>query len=164
MINDKMQKAINTQINEEANSAYLYLAMSAYFESANLSGFAHWMKLQANEELEHTMKFFAYLIERGGVVHLKSIGEPPVAWKSPLEAFEAAYAHEQHITDCIYKLVELAGKEKDYASANFLQWFVKEQVEEEANASTIVAKLQMIGESKNGLFMMDHQLGKRGED
>lgn len=161
MINDKMQKAINVQINEEANSAYLYLAMSAYFESANLPGFAHWMKLQAQEELEHAMKFFGYLIERGGTVHLKPITEPPVAWKSPLEAFEAAYGHEQHITDCIHKLVELASKEKDYASVNFLQWYVKEQVEEEAHASAIVAKLQMVGESKNGLFMMDHRLGER---
>lgn len=151
---------MNQQIKEETFSAYLYLAMSAYFQQANLSGFAQWMEVQAMEELTHAKKFFDYVLERGGRVTLEAIGKPQDDWKSPLEAFEAAYAHEQHITERINHLMDIAVADKDYASMAMLQWFVTEQVEEEANASSIVAKLKMVS-GTNGIFYLDRELGKR---
>jgi len=164
MIKDKMLKAINEQINEEYASAYLYLSMSAYFESINLKGFAHWMSVQAKEEMEHGDKFFKHIIERGGRVLLKAIPEPATEWKSPLDAFHATLKHEQHITACIHKLMDLAHAEKDYAAIGLLQWFVDEQVEEEANAEEIIAKLEHIGEAKHAIYMMDRELGARKDD
>lgn len=162
MIGSKMEAALNAQIKEEMYSSYLYLAMAAYFNSIDLPGFSSWMRVQAKEEEAHAMKLFDFIQERGGRVVLVAMKEPTKEWASPLAAFEAALAHERHITGRIDKLVDLARAGKDHATEVFLQWFVKEQVEEEASADAIVRRLGMIGESKNGLLMMDHQLGKRG--
>lgn len=161
MISDKLQQELNIQINEELFSSYLYLAMSAWFESVNLHGFAHWMRVQAREENAHAEKFYKYIVERGGRVILKAIAEPKVEWASPLAAFEAAYSHERHITSRIYGLVDAATLEKDHATTNFLQYFVKEQVEEEASADGVVQILKMVGESTQGLFLLDRQLAAR---
>ncbi len=161
MLNEKMEKALNDQINEELYSSYLYLAMSAWFESENLSGCAAWMAAQAREENGHAMKFFKFINERRGRVVLKAIKEPQKEWKSPLAAFEASLNHEQHITGCIDNLMNLALKEKDHASAAMLQWFVGEQVEEEANVDSIVQKLKMAEKAPGALLMMDHALGER---
>ena len=161
MMTNKMEKALNEQINEELFSAYLYLAMSAWFESQNLPGFASWMKVQAREENGHAMKFFDYVSERRGRVVLKAIKEPGKEWKSPLAAFEAALEHEQYITGCINDLVNLSAAEKDHATAGLLQWFVKEQVEEEASADRIVQMLKMAANAPGALLMLDHQMGER---
>ncbi|HGJ64062.1 TPA: ferritin [bacterium] len=161
MISEKMQKALNDQIQAEMFSSYLYLSMSACFNSVNMDGMAQWMKVQSREENGHAMKIYSYLIERGGKVELQAIEKPQTTWATPLDAFKDAYKHELYITGRINDLVKLAYDEGDIATLTFLQWFVTEQVEEEANASKIVAMLEMIGESKNGLFMMDHNLGKR---
>ncbi|KAA0003312.1 MAG: ferritin [Thermoplasmata archaeon] len=160
MIGEKMLEALNKQINEELYSSYLYLSMSAWFENIGLKGFANWMKVQAKEELGHAMKFYKYIISRGGRVQLHEIKAPPHEWQSPLHAFEETLKHEKHITECINKLVELAEEEKDRATFNMLQWFVDEQVEEEANDEEIIAKLKMI-EGSNGIFMLDNQLAQR---
>lgn len=164
VISEAIQNAFNDQINAELYSAYLYLAMAAYFDEKNLPGCAAWMKVQAKEESAHAMKFYAFIVDRGGRVVLKGIKEPPVAWKSPLDAFQTAYQHEQLVTGRINKLVDLAAKQKDPASGVFLQWFVNEQVEEENNASVIVQQLKMIKDSTGALFMLDHRLGKRGKE
>jgi ferritin len=161
MISEKMEKALNGQINEEFYSAYLYLAMSAWFESQNLPGFASWMRVQMREETTHAMKFFEFIHERRGRVVLKGIKEPGKAWKSPLAAFEAALEHEQHITGCINDLANLAIAEKDHATAGLLQWFVKEQVEEEAAADRIVQMLRMAANAPGALLMLDHAMGER---
>jgi ferritin len=161
MIGKKMLDALNEQINAELYSSYLYLAMAADFEAKNLKGFAKWMEVQAKEEAGHAKKFYDFLVDRGGRVALKVIAAPPAEWKSPLAAFEEAYAHEQKVTGLIHKLAELAAAEKDHAAAVMLQWFVTEQVEEEANASEIVEKLKLVKDSAQGLFMMDSLLGQR---
>jgi ferritin len=161
MINDTMEKALNDQINAEYHSSYIYLAMAAYFESINMRGFANWMTVQAKEEMAHVMKFYHYVFERGGRVILKAIPAPGKEWKSILDAFRAAYAHEQYITGRIHKLMEQAVKEKDFATQGLLQWFVNEQVEEEASALEWVTKLEMVGDSKPGLYMMDREAGAR---
>ena len=155
-----MLEALNKQINEELYSSYLYLSMSAWFDNIGLKGFANWMKVQAKEELGHAMKFYNYIISRGGRVQLHEIKAPPHEWQSPLHAFEETLKHEKHITECINKLVELAEEEKDRATFNMLQWFVDEQVEEEANDEEIIVKLKMI-EGSNGIFMLDNQLAQR---
>ncbi|MBT3721089.1 ferritin [archaeon] len=162
-ISKKMQDAINAQINEEFASSYIYLSMAAYFESENLSGMATWMKLQAEEEIEHAMKFFNYVFERGGDVKLTAIKEPKDKWESPLNAFEEAYAHEQFITKKIHALADVADELDDLATESFLKWFIDEQVEEENNALTIVEKLKIMGDSKGSLLMYDRVLGKRGQ-
>jgi ferritin len=164
MISDKIQTALNKQINEELFSSYLYLSMAADFEARSLMGAAKWMKVQAEEEREHALKFFHFILERGGEVELLPIDKPQKNWKSPLAAFQDAEKHEQHITRCTNDLYELAAKEKDYATQSMLKWFVDEQVEEEASVGEIVAKMEMVADSKNGLFMMDRELGKREED
>jgi len=142
MINSKIEKAINEQINAEMYSSYLYLSMAAYFESINRSGFAHWMETQAQEEMKHAMKCYKYIYEKGGRVTLAAIDSPPTEWKSPLDAFESAYNHELKVTGLIHDLVNLARAEKDIATENFLMWYVEEQVEEEASADEIVQKLK----------------------
>jgi ferritin len=162
MISKKMEKAINDQINAELYSSYLYLSMSAYFSDHSLDGFAHWMRAQAQEELVHAMKFYDYLIERGGKVAISSIDAPPGEWKSPLNVFEYTYSHEQKVTGLINDLVNLAISEKDHATTTFLNWFVSEQVEEESSADEIVQKLRMIKGSSSGLFMIDRELRTRG--
>jgi ferritin len=156
-----MEKALNDQLNEELFSAYLYLSMSAHFSSINLNGMAGWMRIQAQEEMTHAMKFYDHVIERDGAVNLKQIKSPQASWKSPLDAFQAAYKHEQHITGCINKLVTQALGEDDHATNNFLQWFVAEQVEEEASALEIVDQLKLIGKDTSTLFMLDRELGSR---
>jgi len=161
MLNKKIEIALNRQITEEFFSAHLYLSMSAYFGNENLSGFANWTLLQYKEEVSHGMRFFNYIIERGGRVNLEKIDTPQTSWKSPLAAFEDVLAHEQKITDCINKLVTLAKSEKDYATDNMLQWFVTEQVEEEASASDILQKLQFTKGSNSSLLFLDGQLSKR---
>ena len=161
MISQKMQDAINEQINEELFSGYLYYSMSAYFESINLPGFAHWMRVQALEEQEHAHRFYNYLTERGGDVKLAELKAPKTEWSSPLNAFEEAYKHEQHITGRINKLMDMAQEGRDHASVNFLQWFVAEQVEEEATADDAVQRLKLVEDSKGGLFMMDKEMGAR---
>ncbi len=161
MIDKKMQGAFNEQINAELYSAYLYLSMVAYFESINLPGFAAWMRAQTQEELMHAMKIYDYVNERGGRVILKSIGKPQTEWKSPLDAFEAAYEHEQKVTGLINGLVNLAIEEKDHAANMFLQWFVNEQVEEENNADAIVQKLKLMADAPGGMYMLDNEMGQR---
>ncbi len=164
MLGKKMQDLMNNQIQAEFYSAQLYLSMSAYSQAENYKGFAHWLKVQYEEETSHGMKFLNYIQERGGEVELKAIEAPPVKFGTMLKLFEEVLAHEKKVTALINNLYELALKEKDYASQIFLQWFINEQVEEEANASEIVAQLKMIGDkSVGGLFQLDHALGKRGE-
>jgi ferritin len=164
MINKTVQDAINEQIKNELYSAYLYLSMAAYFESLNLPGFVNWMKVQASEEQEHAMKFFDYVVERGGRVQLKAIEQPPFEWKSPLDVFEQVLEHEQKVTGMINSLYALALKENDYASQVMLHWFIAEQVEEELNAATIVEQLKMITAHETAILMLDHDLGKRSGD
>ena len=164
MIGEKMRKALNGQVNAELYSAYLYLSMAAYLESENLRGSAGWMRVQAGEELAHAMKLFDHVVERGGRVSLSAIEAPPAEWASPLATFEAVYAHEQKVTGLISKLVEAAALEGDHAAGAFLQWFVSEQVEEESSASEIVQNLKRVGESANGLLMLDQVLGRRKAD
>lgn len=161
MLKQEMQDALNAQINEELNSAYLYSAMAAYFESINLSGFATWMHSQTQEEVIHTQKLYKYINERGGRVILEALDKPQTEWDSPLAAFEAAYAHEQHITGCIDKLVDKATELSDHATKGFLDWFVAEQVEEEDSADTIVQQLKMVKDSPHALFMFNRELGAR---
>jgi ferritin len=139
----------------------MYLSMSAYFSSANLPGFASWMKIQAQEETGHAMKIYDFIIERAGRATLKAIEAPPAQWKSPLDAFEATFKHEQKVTGLINNLVDLAIEEKDHATKGFLQWFVDEQVEEEASADAIVQQLKLIKEAPGALFMINNQLGQR---
>jgi len=135
--------------------------MSAHFESLNLRGFAHWMRVQAQEEWGHGMKFYAYVHERGGRVTLRAIDEPPSEWDSPLAVFQSVARHEAKVTELIYKLVDQAEQERDHATASFLKWFVDEQVEEEASAGEIVQKLGMVEKAPGGLFMLDRELGSR---
>lgn len=162
MISEKMQEALNEQVNAELYSSYLYLSMAAYFKGINLNGFARWMEAQALEELTHAMKFYGFIQERNGEVTLKPIEGPPTRWDSPLAAFEDAYKHEQKVTSLINNLVDLSLEEKDHASNNFLQWFVSEQVEEEASADEVVQQLKLLGDAKGGgLFLLDRELGQR---
>jgi len=161
MISKKMQDAFNEQIQAEMYSSYLYLSMVACFHSVNMDGMAQWMHVQTKEENAHAMKFFKHIVDRGGRVELLAIDKPTSDWASPLEAFKAAYEHELYITGRINNLVKLAAEEGDNAASIFLQWFVTEQVEEEANTFKIVLMLEKIKESANGLFMLDHNLGKR---
>lgn len=164
MINKPMQDAMNEQINKELFSSYLYLSMAAYFEAKNLSGFSHWMRVQADEEREHAMKFYNFILETGGNVVLKAIDAPKTEWNSNLEVAEEVAAHEAKVTASIYALYELALKEKDYPAQMMLQWFITEQVEEERNAAEIVADLKLIEERGTAVLMLDKQLGKRVGD
>jgi ferritin len=160
-----MQDAMNEQINKEFFSSYLYLSMAAYFEDKNLMGFAHWMRLQADEEREHAMKFYNFILDRGGRVLLKAIDAPATEWKSNLEVAEQVAEHEAKVTASINGLYELAFQEKDYPAQAMLQWFITEQVEEEKNAAELVAKLRLIEERGTAVLMLDHRLSKRsGEE
>lgn len=161
MISKNMERAINEQINAEMYSAYLYLSMEAYFRSLDLSGFANWMRVQVQEELMHAMKMYDFVDARGGRIILKSIAAPQTDWKSPLAVFEATYEHEQKVTGLINDLVNLAIKEKDHAANTFLQWFVNEQVEEEASADKIIQQMKMMKDAPGGMFMLDRELGQR---
>jgi ferritin len=164
MLTEAMQKAINKQINDELFSAYLYLSMAAYFEANSLPGFASWMRMQSQEEVEHAMKFFDFINERGGRVELQAIDRPTVEFESPRAVFQETYAHEQKVTALIHNLYEVALKENDYAAQVMLHWFIEEQVEEEANASQIVDTLERIGDKEQALIMLDRELGQRGAE
>ena len=161
MISQKIQKALNQQLNEEFYSSYFYLSMSAYFESKDLQGFAQWFRLQADEEYAHAMKIFDYIYQIGGEAKLMKIDGPKTNWDSFLEVFQDTFDHEQKVTKSINDLLELSYEEKDHATVNFLQWFVSEQVEEEATAMQNVKKMELIGDDKAGLFMIDKELGGR---
>ncbi|MEE4359636.1 MAG: ferritin [Desulfococcaceae bacterium] len=161
MISKKMEDALNQQINAELYSAYLYMAMSSYFEDKGLKGFARWMKAQAQEEQYHAEKFYSYVNECAGRVIFKTIDAPPAEWDSPLAAFEAALAHEKKVTGLIYDLVNLAREEKDHATDNFLKWFVEEQVEEEDSVREVIDELKLIGNGGSGMFMLNRELGQR---
>jgi len=161
MISKTLQDAFNKQLNAETFSAYLYWSMSAYFESKNLAGAATWMRAQAQEEMAHAVKFYDYLNERGGRVILAAIDPPETKWDSPLAVFEAVYRHEQKVTGMINNLVNLASQEGDHASGVFLQWFVTEQVQEEATANEVIGKLKLMAGAPGALFMMDRELGQR---
>jgi len=161
MISDNMLEELNKQVNEELYSAYLYQAMSAYANSKGYKGVAHWLDTQAQEEMIHARKFYDYILERGGRVRLLGIKEPPVDFGTLLDIFEAALAHEEHITGRINHLVNTAREERDHATDNFLQWFVAEQVEEESTASGIVDQLKLIGDNMGGIFQLDRELGTR---
>ena len=161
MLKEKIDKALTKHLNAEIYSSYLYLSMAAYFESINLKGFANWMRVQTQEELVHAMKFYDFIIERGGKVVLTSIEGPRTEWSSPLAVFEHAYEHEQKVTGLINTLVDLSIAEQDHATNNFLQWFVAEQVEEEASADEVVQKIKLMGDASGGLFMLDSELGQR---
>ena len=160
MLNKKVEKALNEQVVAELYSSYLYLSMSADLDDKNLPGFAHWMKVQAQEELYHGIKIYEYILERGGTIALDTIDRPQSTWKDPLAIFKAAYKHETKVTGMINKLVDLAIKEKDHATNNFLQWFVEEQVEEEASADGIVQKLTLV-KGGSGILMLDKEMGGR---
>ena len=161
MISKKMEQAINKQIKEELFSAYLYLSMSAYFEGMSLVGFANWMRVQAQEEQFHAMKFFDYIGERGGSVELLAIDKPANSWESIQEVFEETLKHEEFITSKINELVTIAKEENDYASQNFLQWYIDEQVEEESTASEILEQIKFLGDNKHGILMLDREFKAR---
>ncbi|MCK5024840.1 MAG: ferritin [Thermoplasmata archaeon] len=161
VLSKKMEKALNDQINAEMYSSYLYLSMASDLNSKALDGFSNWMKTQAQEELYHAMKLYDFVLERGGSVTLDAIEAPQTEWENPLAIFQGAYKHELLVTRLINNLVDLAIKEKDHATNNFLQWYVKEQVEEEASADEIVQKLKLIGNQGNGIFMLDKEMGAR---
>jgi ferritin len=161
MISKTMETALNKQINREFYSEFLYLSMAAYFETVFLKGFAKWMRVQAKEEHAHAMKIYEFIIARGGKVTLETIDAPKAKWATAGKVFEESYAHEQKVTGFINDLVDLAIKEKDHATFEFLQWFVKEQVEEEANANDILSQINIVGDIVGHLFYLDHHLGKR---
>ena len=156
-----IEKIINDQINAEIYSSYLYYSMAAYFDDINLTGFSNWMKVQAEEELIHTKKMFDFICERDGRVILEAIDAPPTEWDSPLDALKNVLSHEQYVTDRINKIVDLAISESDHATNNFFQWFVAEQVEEEAAASGLVKQLEFVKDNSHGIFMMDRELKQR---
>jgi ferritin len=161
MLSEKMQEALNKQLNAELYSAYLYLSMAAYFYSINLTGFANWMKVQNQEETVHAMKFYQFINERGGMIWLDAIAKPPTTWSTPLEVFEETLKHEEKVTSLINNLVDLAMAERDHATNAFLQWFITEQVEEEASANEVIQNLKLAGNDAHALFMLDRELGTR---
>ena len=161
MLSEKMVEALNKQVNREIYSAYLYLSMSAYSTFKGLKGFANWFMVQYQEEMTHAMKIYDYINDQSGQVELMTVAQPPTEFGSPLEMFEKTLEHEKFVTECINDLVNLAIKEKDHASNIFLQWFVTEQIEEEANDNEIISKLKLVGKEGNGLFMIDKELATR---
>lgn len=161
MLKDKMEKALNDQVQWELYSAYIYLSMSAWFQDRGLPGFANWMRIQFQEETTHAMKLYDFILERGGRVKLQAVDAPPHDWKSPLAAFEHALEHEEGVTERINKLMSLAMEAKDHATAIFLQWFVTEQIEEEASVQDIIQKLKLAEGAAGGMFMLDKDLAAR---
>ncbi|MBL6988182.1 MAG: ferritin [Bacteriovoracaceae bacterium] len=161
MLSTDVEKALNEQINFELYSSYIYLSMSAYFESIDLPGFAHWMKIQNQEELVHVHKLFDYINEREGRVTLTAIEAPQLEWESALDAFQDAYEHEQKVTARVNKIVDLSIVKSDHATNSFLQWFVQEQVEEESSVKKVVQDLKMVGKDGHGLFMLNRELAQR---
>jgi ferritin len=161
MIGERLLNAMNDQIKNELESYYLYLSMAAYFHKTSLDGMAHWMRCQAHEELNHVMKFFDHIIDRGGSVELKDLVQLKTDWSSPAEAFHDAYKHEQFISAKIDALITIAREEKDYASEPLLAWFLDEQIEEEATSGKVSAEMEMVGDDKSALLMLDRELGTR---
>jgi len=161
MIKKEVLEAINEQINAETYSAYMYLSMSAFFENLGLSGFAHWMKIQYQEEAAHALKFFNYLTDRGGRVILKTVDQVPVDFDGILDVYEKTLVHENHVTDLINNLMSVAITANDHATQSFLKWFIDEQVEEEANVEKIIATLKLIDGQGNGILMLDRELNQR---
>ncbi len=164
MISKTLQTTINNQIQAEIFSSYLYLSMSAYCEMNNFLGASKWFKMQSEEEWAHAMKFYNFLLERGGKVTLKAVEEPQHDFKSLIGAFEETLAHEKKVTALINKLYEQSVKESDYPAQIFLQWFITEQVEEEANAIAIIERIKMVGEKGSSILWIDKELGKRGKE
>ena len=160
-LSEAMTAAINDQIKAEFDSAYIYLAMSAYFEDAGLAGMAHWMKKQYKEEVEHAEKFISYLYSRGAKVIIPEIARPKESYNDALDVFRTAYNNEQYVTSRIYKLVDMASAEKDYATLSMLKWFVDEQMEEEDNTGGIVSKLEFLGGEKHSIYIVDRELAAR---
>jgi ferritin len=161
MLSPRMLEALNDQINAEFYSSYLYLAMAAYLDDRGLPGCAHWMRVQTREEYDHAMRIFSYVNERNARVTLKAVAEPQLEWNGPTDIFGTVLSHEKLVTSLIHNLVQLAQVERDYPTTNFLQWFVKEQVEEEATAEAILQKFKMVGEQGPPLYMLDRELGTR---
>ena len=161
MINDKVKEVLNEQINKEFYSAYLYLAMSAYFDDLGLSGFANWTKVQAREEVDHGMIIFDYLIDRECKVTLKQIDYPDDNFTSPLQVFEKILEHEKFVTSSIECIVYMSQEECDMATRNFINWYLTEQVEEEKNASDVITKLKLFGDEKASLYLLDSELSNR---
>jgi len=161
MIGKKLEKALNDQLNFELYSAYIYMSMSADLKSRGYNGFANWLFVQTQEELVHVQKFYSHILERGGKVALVKVDGPKQSWKNALEAFQDAYEHETKVTARINDIVDLATKEKDHATANFLQWFITEQVEEEANTSDAVNQLETADGNPNAIMLLDRELGQR---
>ena len=161
MVSSKMQEQLSTQINIELFASYSYLSMCAFFQEKHLDGLAHWMRQQAQEELEHAMKIYDFMLSRDVKVDLRPVDAPNGSWGSPMNAFEEALRYEQKSTEAINTLVDLAISDKDHATHIFLEWFVTEQVEEEASIQNILEKLRIVGEDANGLLMLDHKLGQR---
>ncbi len=160
-MDEKMVEALNSQLNAELYSSYLYLSMGTYFESRDMSGFSNWMRVQAQEELAHAMKIHDYVIQRGDRVILTQIDSPPINWDSTQAAFEHVYSHEIKVTGLINALVDLSISLGDHATNNFLQWFVAEQVEEEESSSGVLKKVKMAKESTTGILMLDNELAQR---
>ncbi|MEE9443667.1 MAG: ferritin [candidate division Zixibacteria bacterium] len=160
-IGKKIIENFNAQMQREFYSSYLYLAMAGYFEDMDMKGCAHWMRMQAEEERMHAMKFYDFIASRGGRLELLEIEKPPKEWKSPLDAFEETLKHEESVTTHINNLVDIALEEKDHAAHSFLQFFVDEQVEEEDQVNEILAKIRMVKDSAGGMFMFDSELAKR---
>ena len=163
MIYETVQNAINEQIKNELYSAYLYLAMTAHFEAKSLPGFAKWMRRQSEEEVEHAMRLFDYLNERGGRVILGAIDQPPIEFGTVLEVFEMVLEHEQKVTALIHQLYETALEANDYATQVMLHWFIDEQVEEESNAGMMVEQLRMADGHKAAILQLDQMAGARAE-
>ncbi len=161
MLKRSLEKALNAQINAEMYSAYMYLSMSAWFDAKGLPGMSNWMKAQFQEEMFHADKFFHYVLERGGRVTLEAIEAPPVAWENALDVFDKTLEHERLVTGLINDLASLSLDERDHATHNFLQWFIAEQVEEEATAEEFVNQLRMVGGSGHGMLMLDREMKTR---
>lgn len=161
MISEKLEKAFNDQINKELYSEYLYLSMQAYFERLNLKGFVNWMNVQVQEEHAHAMGMFNYVHERGGKVQLEAIDKPQVDWNSPLHVFEEVLKHEEFVTSRINALMDVAEEVKDRAALSFLDWYLKEQVEEESNVGGVLATLKLIKDDAKALLMLDKELAAR---
>jgi ferritin len=161
MLGEKMLNALNKQVNNEMYSAYLYMSMSGHSTYIGLKGFANWFMVQYQEEMVHAMRMYNYINDQGGQVKLIAIAQPPTEFTSPLDMFEKTLEHEKFITKCIGDLVNLAMEEKDHATNIFLQWFVTEQIEEEANDNEVIAKLKLAGESGSALLMIDKELAAR---
>lgn len=163
MLSQKLQAALNDQINAELASAYLYLAMAAHFEASNLVGSGRWMRRQAREEVTHAMKIFDFVQGRDGRVTLAAVAQPPAQFGSSVEVWEQVLKHEKGVTDRIHQLYALAVAENDYPTQTMLHWFIDEQVEEEKTATTILEQARMIGPSNSALYFLDRHLGKEAE-